>query len=329
MVARVWLPSVGSARPWSLTDRLLAPPGGFTFGLLSDRTGLARPGVFERAVDVLNWLRPDFVVQIGDLIEGYTTDAAQLRAQWDEAERILDRLDVPLFRVVGNHDVSNDVMRSEWLRRHGLLHYHFRYDDVLFLVLDTCDPPQDLSELGGDGEHELTPEKLAELHAMRESDPEGLRRKFEAMADWDSTVPAAISEEQIGYFERVLREHADARWTVVCMHMPAWQGDGHPALERLRAALGTRPYTMVAGHIHNYRREVIGGRDHIRLGPTGGAWVRSGDEGNFDHVSLVRMASDEPRIANVVLDGVLGVDGGTYPPRRTSPAPDRGRSTHA
>ena len=311
----VWLPPVGRARPWSRPELLLTPSAGFTFGLLSDRTGLARPGVFQRAIEVLNWLRPDFVVQIGDLIEGYVTDEREISAQWDEVDAILARLDVPLFRVVGNHDVSNEAMRSEWVRRHGLLHYHFRYDDVLFLLLNTSDPPQDLTEFGGKGDHELTPERLAELHALRQSDPDALRKQFEAMADWDSTMPAAISEEQVNYFEGVLAEHRDVRWTVVCMHIPAWQGDGHPALDRLRAALADRPYTMFAGHIHNYRREVIGGRDHIRLGPTGGAWVRTGDRGNFDHVSLVRTGLGEPSIANVVLDGVLGVDGGIYPPR--------------
>ena len=49
----IWLPEVGPACPWSRPERLLAPRAGFTFGLLSDRTGLARPGVFERAVEVL------------------------------------------------------------------------------------------------------------------------------------------------------------------------------------------------------------------------------------------------------------------------------------
>jgi hypothetical protein len=88
------------------------------------------------------------------------------------------------------------------------------------------------------------------------------------------------------------------------------------------ARLGNRPYTMFAGHIHNYRREVIGGRDHIRLGPTGGAWVRTGDRGNFDHVSVVRMGRGEPSIANVVLDGVLSIDGGIYPPRATTEQSD-------
>lgn len=326
----IWLPQTGPACPWSRPERLLVPPAGFTFGLLSDRTGLARPGVFERAIEVLNWLQPAFVVQIGDLIEGYTSDKAEISAQWDAVDAMLARLEVPLFRVVGNHDVSNETMRSEWVRRHGLLHYYFRYGDVLFMLLNTSDPPQDLSEFGGEGEHELTPERLAELFALRESDPDALREQFEAMADWDSTMPAAISEGQVSYFERVLGEHQDVRWTVVCMHIPAWQGDGHPALDRLRAALADRPYTMFAGHIHNYRREVIAGRDHIRLGPTGGAWVRTGDRGNFDHVSLVRVGPGEPRIANVVLDGVLGVNGGVYPPDEPSTVhtaiPMRGRA---
>jgi 3',5'-cyclic AMP phosphodiesterase CpdA len=306
----LWLPPTGSARPWTRAGSLPPSPPGFSFALLSDRTGLARPGVFERAIEALNWLHPDFVIQIGDSIEGYTTDESVLAAQWKELDGILDALERPLFRVAGNHDVSNELMRDEWLRRHGLLHYHFRYADVLFLVLDTSDPPQALEDVAGD----LTPERLAELHALRDADPEAVRREFEALADWDSTMPADISEEQIGYFERVLAQHTDARWTFVCMHIPAWQGQGHGALDRLYSALGTRPYTMFAGHIHNYQRRVIHGRDHIRLGPTGGAWVLSGDEGNFDHITIVRMTPSGPRIANLVLDGVLGVDGGTCPP---------------
>lgn len=138
-------------------------------------------------------------------------------------------------------------------------------------------------------------------------------REFEAMIDPEATVPAALSDEQLAYFEDVLAEHTDAEWTVVCMHMPAWQSDGSPALDRLRHALDTRPYTMFAGHVHNYRREVIDGRDHVRLGPSGAAWVKSGDEGNFDHVSLVHVGPDGLRVTNVLLDGVLGVEGGAHP----------------
>jgi hypothetical protein len=77
-------------------------------------------------------------------------------------------------------------------------------------------------------------------------------------------------------------------------------------------AFGGRPYTAMSGHVHNYQRRVIDGRDHIRLGPTGGLWVTSGDEGNFDHVMLVTVTAGGPVIANVVLDGVLGAEGGAF-----------------
>ena len=43
---------------------------GFRFAIVSDRTGGARPGVFERAIDELNLLRPEFVISVGDLVEG-------------------------------------------------------------------------------------------------------------------------------------------------------------------------------------------------------------------------------------------------------------------
>jgi hypothetical protein len=183
--------------------------------------------------------------------------------------------------------VSNDVMREHWLTRHGVLHYHFRYRDVLFVVLDTQDPPQTAGELA-----------------------------MEGPMDWLGTMPAHISEAQAAWAEEVIHANADVRCTVLSMHMPAWQGDGHPALDRIRGALGDRPYTMFAGHTHNYRRMVVDGRDHIRLGNTGGVWVHDGDEGNWDHVTTVTVTPTGLKIANVILDGVLGVNGGVFDPAR-------------
>ncbi|UGQ10184.1 hypothetical protein LO772_25360 [Yinghuangia sp. ASG 101] len=46
-----------------------SPPGRdderFTFALISDRTGAARPGVFERGIAALNLLAPAFALQVG------------------------------------------------------------------------------------------------------------------------------------------------------------------------------------------------------------------------------------------------------------------------
>jgi serine/threonine-protein phosphatase CPPED1 len=98
--------------------------------------------------------------------------------------------------------------------------------------------------------------------------------------------------------------------------MPAWQKDGNPGLDRLRAALGDRPYTAFAGHCHNYQRTVFDGRDHIRLGPTGGVRILDTDDGDWDHITTVTVTADGPRIANIVLDGVIGVEGGVFKPSR-------------
>lgn len=307
------LPQVEVATPWSGLSDLPIRPDEFSFVLLSDRTGLARPGVFERAVGLTNLLRPDFVVQVGDMIEGYTDDPAEIDAQWAEFDHIAAALEVPLFRTPGNHDVSNEMMRKAYLARHGLLHYHFRYRDVLFLVLDTQDPPQRLEDFGGEQDRERW---IKAARDLQRRDPVALAQKMEESTDWMDTMPANLSDEQLAWAEDVIRTNTDVRWTIISMHMPAWQGRGHPGLDRLRAALGGRPYTVFAGHTHNYRRFVVDGREHIRLGSTGGLFCQaSSDDGNFDHVTLVSVGPCGLQIANIVLDGVLDRHGGSYRPR--------------
>ena len=49
-------------------------PAAFQFAIVTDRTGTNRPGIFPKAMERLNWLQPEFVINIGDLIEGYTED---------------------------------------------------------------------------------------------------------------------------------------------------------------------------------------------------------------------------------------------------------------
>lgn len=49
---------------------------------------------------------------------------------------------IPLFRVPGNHDLSNDAMTRIWHEDLGRTYYHFIYRDVLFLCLNSEDPPQ-------------------------------------------------------------------------------------------------------------------------------------------------------------------------------------------
>jgi len=50
---------------------------------------------------------------------------------------MLAELEMPFFRVPGNHDIANKVAQELWRERHGATYYHFVYKDVLFLVLDS------------------------------------------------------------------------------------------------------------------------------------------------------------------------------------------------
>jgi hypothetical protein len=93
--------------------------------------------VFEDAVTKLNLLQPEFVVSVGDLIEGYTRDEDRIYREWEEFNGFIDRLHMPFFYVPGNHDYTNEVQARIWEEKFGPSYYHFIYKDVLFLCLNS------------------------------------------------------------------------------------------------------------------------------------------------------------------------------------------------
>lgn len=115
------------------------PAAEFHFAVLADRCGGARKGVFELGLDELNLLQPDFVMMVGDMVEGYTDDRAKLKAQWDELDTLVGRLQMPLYYTVGNHDINKKPQRDMWPERYGRPYYSFVHKDALFVVLNTQD----------------------------------------------------------------------------------------------------------------------------------------------------------------------------------------------
>ncbi len=126
--------------PWTALPAR-ADPDEFQFAIVSDRTGGHRPLVFSRAVARLNLLQPEFVLSVGDLIEGGKKTRKQIDAEWAEFDGYVKRLQMPFFYVPGNHDVANAGTDKAWQERYGRRWYHFVYRKVLFLCLDTDDPP--------------------------------------------------------------------------------------------------------------------------------------------------------------------------------------------
>ncbi len=113
-------------------------PAHFQFAIMGDRHGSNRPGIFEKAVDQVNLLCPEFVMCVGDLVPGGVTDAAALIAQREEFDGWVRKLEAPFFYVPGNHDILNgSAGETVWKERLGRLYYHFIYQDVLFLCLNT------------------------------------------------------------------------------------------------------------------------------------------------------------------------------------------------
>lgn len=282
--------------------------GTFRFAVIGDRTGAHRPGVFADAMRKLDLMKPDFVISVGDLVEGYTRDVSEIRRQWEEVEARLAVLEAPVFFIAGNHDYSNEAMARIWLERRGSPYWSFMHEGVLFLGLSTEDPPV-----------ALPPETIAssrELEeAMARAPEETQARLLDAVREQGRApkLPGAvaISDAQVAFVREALDRHRDARWTFVVMHKPAWQYDS-PQFARIEQMLAGRKYTVIAGHEHYYDHESRAGRDYIVMGTTGGVWLKDGP-GRVDHIAWVTMTPSGPVFANIRTDGMFGKEGPGQP----------------
>lgn len=247
----------------------------FHFAIVSDRTGGHRAGIFSRAVELLNVMQPEFVLSVGDLIEGYTT-AEKARGQWREFQGYVSKLQMPFFYAPGNHDAMAPDTAKVWQEKFGRRYYHFVYKNVLFLVLNAYDGPEKESAKGG-------------------------RKEFAEQ----------ISKEQLQYIKQALEDNAAVRWTVVALHPPIWTRanvaeTGWLDVEKLLAG---RNCTVFCGHIHHFRKFVRQGMNYYQLATTGGSSsLRGIDYGEFDHLTWVTMKPEGPVLAHLLLDGIYPED---------------------
>jgi predicted phosphodiesterase len=126
-------------------------------GILGDRTGSQVPGVHEGIVAELSRLRPDLVLNVGDMIEGYSTDSLALEAMWAEYDSIVAPLGPILHRTPGNHDITSDAAEPVYRHRNGPPNQAFDYGGVHVVTLDSSRwdryeqiPPEQLAWLTDD-----------------------------------------------------------------------------------------------------------------------------------------------------------------------------------
>ena len=278
-------------------------PETFRFAIVPDRSGGDLRGAFTNALAKLNLLCPDFVMSVGDLVNGLAPDE-EWRRQQDELKGMISTVSAPFFVVVGNHDIGasraadpDAYSRSLriWQDHFGQeTYYSFVHKNCLFLILNTSD---------------------------------GRRREFKQQ------VP--ITEEQYAWARKTLKEHEDVRWTFIFMHQPdAWMWTTWKNFEK--NDLGTRKYTVFAGDWHSYLHVRRNNRDYYVLSVAGGVGCRAnrrdkagpdtvvnkatksvfrgteelaGEEyGEMDHITWVTMRKDGPVVVNLKLDGILPGD---------------------
>ncbi|MBN1436249.1 MAG: metallophosphoesterase [Sedimentisphaerales bacterium] len=261
------VPDLPGAHPWTNLN-VNTSPENFQFVIVSDRTGACRPGVFSFAMDQVNLLQPEFVICVGDLIEGYTEDVGLLTAQWDEFDQIVGKLQMPFLRVGGNHDLNNPVQLEIWQQRYGPDYYHFRYHDVLFIVISS----------------ERFPSRYSSI-----SSEQG-------------------ASDQLAYIQDVLNANQDVRWTMLLMHRPLWNtSETTDVWAQIETMLADRHYTAFAGHHHTYDKTVSdSGANLYTLATTGGGSDLTGvADGSVDHIVWVTMTDEQPIFANLLLEGIL------------------------
>jgi hypothetical protein len=296
-------------------------PDEFQFALVSDNAGGGRPGVLKAAMGMINLLQPEFVACLGDLVEGYNDENHQpadedtYRAWWQEIDEYVAQLDMPFFFLPGNHDLNSEASLNVWRERYGgsRAYYHFIYKNVLFLVVDTEDPPKDPDTLiETDPERaKMIDEAYQKVHrAARSGDISKIVELLQPIEEWVGTIN--ISDAQVEYFKQVLEANPDVRWTFVLMHSPAWQTvDGREKdpgpFGKIESMLTDRDYTVFAAHTHLYNYTQRNGRDYVTTAMTGAMNVPR--PGAIDHFVWVTMTKEGPKIANLLLNGILDKHG--------------------
>jgi hypothetical protein len=217
-------------------------------------------------MDQLNLLQPEFVINVGDIIEGYADSKNELIAMWEEAEALTGKLQMPFFYTRGNHDVSFPGGKEEWQERHGPGYYHYVYKDVLFLVLDSEDsprpePPPEIKE------------KTKLYKKLQVEDPEAAKKMLAEFMSSEAIVaalgkPVEFPGKQMAWIKKTLAENANVRWTFLFMHEPAWENPSE-SFKAIDEMLKDRGFTFFAGHLHYYDYDNINGHEYITIGPAG------------------------------------------------------------
>ena len=130
------------------------PRGVYSFATIGDSrsgTPIVQPQVYLDCIALINGVRPrpSFVVNVGDLILGYTEGDTELTLrEWEEFDRVTAGIELPVYLVAGNHDAWDEESHATFIERYGPTYYSFDYMGDHFVVLCSEEPGEEATIAG-------------------------------------------------------------------------------------------------------------------------------------------------------------------------------------
>jgi len=221
----------------------------------------------------------DFVIQLGDLIDG---EGAQAKENLAEALSVFRTTSLPVFHVPGNHCLA--VPLKEYLCRARLCspYYAFRHAGIRFIVLHGMD---------------INPASRPTLEADRQ------RQALGGRDGWANGYSGAIGRNQIRWLGRQLDDaSASAEPVVVFCHFPLLKetsDEAHGLLwnhEEVTTLLGRHHNVLgcFAGHYHHSAHARRSGSHYISL-PA----FRNRNEPPFHSCGMVEIGTSRLRVTDM------------------------------
>ncbi len=257
----------------------------YSFVVYGDRTGgpITGVSVLADAVRDTNLLEPDFVMTIGDHVEGYNQTALWMK-EMREYRDIMSNLLCPWFPVAGNHDIywrgpnkPEGEHEKSYEMHFGPLWYAFEHKNAWFIALYSD-----------------------------EGDP------VTGIKDPNFAVNQTMSQKQFDWLKGILKQAKGAEHVFVFIHHPRWlgqsqYGDDWDKVHKILLEAGN--VSMVfGGHIHHMRYDTRDSIEYVTLATVGANHFEDMPQVGWLHeYHIVTVRKDQVAVAAIPVGQVIDV----------------------